>query len=193
MAGSKTDPRVENTRNALHHAFFVLVQTKPISNITVTDLCAHADINRSTFYLHYRDVLQLIDDIETHLLEQMGEQLKHVHSIDQAAELLIQLKHAPETQNLFRALLAPSGDPRFLQRLNDLSLELFKHWWQGRFPAIQADRARLLFQYNVYGIVALIASWMQDESQSLSAQDVVSMINDLMFSTLACISDREGT
>lgn len=40
-----------------------LMQTKPVQNITVREITEHADINRSTFYLHYQDVYDLVTQI----------------------------------------------------------------------------------------------------------------------------------
>ena len=42
-----------------------LLRIKPYSKITVTELCRLADINRGTFYIHYFDVDDVLDDIVT--------------------------------------------------------------------------------------------------------------------------------
>ena len=42
-----------------------LLLIKPYSKITVTELCRLADINRGTFYIHYFDVDDVLDDIVT--------------------------------------------------------------------------------------------------------------------------------
>lgn len=50
------DRRVARTRRNIFYAFFRLVQTKPIDEITVSELARHADIDRKTFYLHFQTV-----------------------------------------------------------------------------------------------------------------------------------------
>ena len=51
MPEAKNNRRVRFTRSALREAFIDLLIEKPILSITVKDICARADINRSTFYL----------------------------------------------------------------------------------------------------------------------------------------------
>ena len=50
------DRRVARTQKNIYYAFFQLVQTKAIDEITVSELARTADIDRKTFYLHYQTV-----------------------------------------------------------------------------------------------------------------------------------------
>lgn len=59
-------PRKEDRRNAytkrvIRDAVFQLLQTKPIDKITVSEVCKIAEINRSTFYLHYIDCHHVLE------------------------------------------------------------------------------------------------------------------------------------
>ncbi|MBQ3292017.1 MAG: TetR/AcrR family transcriptional regulator C-terminal domain-containing protein [Mogibacterium sp.] len=64
----KTDRRVVKTRKAIHNAFVELVTTKDARDITVRDLAKLANINRKTFYNHYNDINELIDEIENEII-----------------------------------------------------------------------------------------------------------------------------
>lgn len=50
------DRRVTKTKNSIFKTFLNLVVDKPIENITVKEICEHANINKSTFYLHFKDI-----------------------------------------------------------------------------------------------------------------------------------------
>ena len=50
------DRRIRYTRYALQNALIVCMQQKPFNRITVREICETADINRSTFYMHYKDI-----------------------------------------------------------------------------------------------------------------------------------------
>lgn len=52
------------------------MQTKPISKITIKEICDLSDMSRSTFYLHYQDQFALLEDIEKEVLEKTFENLK---------------------------------------------------------------------------------------------------------------------
>ncbi len=50
------DRRIKRTRNAVFNAMLDLMVEKDASKITVLELCKRADINKSTFYLHYKSM-----------------------------------------------------------------------------------------------------------------------------------------
>ncbi|OOM82590.1 hypothetical protein CLPUN_00420 [Clostridium puniceum] len=50
------DRRVRKTQQAVQSALAKLLSKKDITDITIKELCDNADINKSTFYLHYRDI-----------------------------------------------------------------------------------------------------------------------------------------
>ena len=65
MAGAaQEDKRIRRTKKLLRQALTRLMQQKDFPSITVTDVVREADINRGTFYAHYRDVYDLIADIQ---------------------------------------------------------------------------------------------------------------------------------
>lgn len=63
------DLRVERTRHNIINAFIQLRAKKPIEKITVTELAETAVINKATFYLHYKDIYDLSDQLEDEVLE----------------------------------------------------------------------------------------------------------------------------
>ena len=67
------DRRARKTRKAIQNALMQLSVDKRINEITVTDVTQAADINRSTFYLHYNSVYEVLADIETTTTDTMFE------------------------------------------------------------------------------------------------------------------------
>ena len=66
--------RIYKTETALRKAFYTLRQEKPTEKICVNELCKMAQINKSTFYRHYRDVFDLADALENELLAKVTAQ-----------------------------------------------------------------------------------------------------------------------
>ncbi len=59
----KTDRRTLYTKKVIKDAYTELLKKKNYSQITVSEICRLAEINRSTFYLHYLDAYDVLDEI----------------------------------------------------------------------------------------------------------------------------------
>lgn len=78
--GTKTDRRILRTRALLRQGLAELMQEKNAGDITVKELVAHANVNRSTFYLHYTDIDQMLASVEAELLERIEASVQaHPH------------------------------------------------------------------------------------------------------------------
>lgn len=76
MAGKKNNRRTVYTRNVIRESFLALLSEQDLQKITVTDITKKADINRGTFYQHYKDPLDLFHQIETELTAQILPTIK---------------------------------------------------------------------------------------------------------------------
>lgn len=70
MTKTSADKRSQRTQRLIKRVFMALLKEKPIEQITVTELCRIADINRSTFYQYYGDIYMLLEEVEADFLEQ---------------------------------------------------------------------------------------------------------------------------
>lgn len=61
---AKTDRRSRKTKSALAKALMDIMQKKPIGEITIKELTDEADVNRSTFYIHYQDIYDMLAHIK---------------------------------------------------------------------------------------------------------------------------------
>ena len=78
---TKTDRRIKRTRYLLVHALTSLMLKKSIKDITVKELCESVDINRGTFYLHYKDIYDMLEQTEQGLLEQFEQVILRIFLI----------------------------------------------------------------------------------------------------------------
>ena len=72
----KNDPRTRYTRKVIQDAFLEILKEKPVSRITVKEVCDKAEINRGTFYRHYQDCYDLLDKIEEEGLKEFEKMLE---------------------------------------------------------------------------------------------------------------------
>ena len=59
------DRRVRKTKRSLRDCLIRLMKEKKIQDITVREISEMADINRGTFYLHYKDIYDLLEHVES--------------------------------------------------------------------------------------------------------------------------------
>jgi AcrR family transcriptional regulator len=59
----KTDRRSVYTRNVIKDSLLELLSAKDIADITISELCRAAEISRGTFYLHYNNTSEVLDEL----------------------------------------------------------------------------------------------------------------------------------
>ena len=101
----KPDARVQRTRDLLGRALITLIVEKPINDVTVQDVLDRAHVGRSTFYLHYRD----IDDLLVSQLEMFLEFMSTVLSVrndksNRVAPVTEMFAHIGNQNKLYRVL-----------------------------------------------------------------------------------------
>src|SRR5688572_7428669 len=104
MSQHKSDRRAARTRALLENSLLVLIRRKAYDAITIQEICAGADVGRSTFYAHYRSK----DDLKRHGLEHLRSELANAQSNrDEGARLSFSLpmfEHARAHLEHYRAL-----------------------------------------------------------------------------------------
>lgn len=74
----KLDRRARYTRQTIRGTLLELMAEKPFSRVTVTELCKRAEMNLGTFYLHYLDLNDVLDDILTEMMDDTTCALDHI-------------------------------------------------------------------------------------------------------------------
>lgn len=72
---TQNNKRYQNTDEAIIREVYRIMweEKRPISRITVREICEGTGINRSTFYAHYQDVFDVGESVEKHMSEMAGE------------------------------------------------------------------------------------------------------------------------
>ena len=73
---NKNDSRYFTTATLMDEAFLRLLEKKDFEYITVKEICKTAGVNRSTFYLHYENVGDLLAESVRFMLDQFMEYFK---------------------------------------------------------------------------------------------------------------------
>ena len=122
--------RVRMTKRLIKDAYIELLAQDPDKRLSITDICKSADINRSTFYMHYEDVNCLIKEIEDELISQIPN-VTGIDSITDDKEFLNMLENTFEyvrsNKTVFNSLLARLDNDSFKKRLIATVLDIYKN------------------------------------------------------------------
>lgn len=110
------DRRKKYTRMVLKDSIIELLSEKPITSVTVKEICELADVNRSTFYTHYADQYDLLTKIENEIIDDMNTYLSSYSFTKEDEALLMTQKlveYITDKKLMFEILLNENGDSTF--------------------------------------------------------------------------------
>ena len=152
----KTDVRTRFTKKVIVEAFLSLLREKPLSKITVKEVCEIADINRSTFYKYYLDCFDLVEQLEQEALRETGEMIQAMRAQKPETVLTQMLEQVQKHAELFRLLEGQGDSDRFTQKI---AMVCFQSMEQGRAGA--QEQNTMPFAFVTGGAGAVIAYWMR--------------------------------
>lgn len=77
-----TDARVVKIKQKLYRAMGELLDEKSFDEITVIDLAQQAHTTRKTFYSHYQDKIELIEEYENQIFDELSKLQAHYKFLD---------------------------------------------------------------------------------------------------------------
>jgi len=165
------------TRQKLIDAFWQLYTKKNIEQISIKEITDLAGYNRGTFYLYFKDIYDVLNQIEDSILIPSSRQESSDTSTD---SLLYQLtirmiigqmaSHFEQSSRYVSVLLGENGDPQFSYKLKQQLKELFI-----LSPQLQAMDPHLrsyYLEYSTSGLLAMLQTWLQTDSQ-MSVEDFI--------------------
>ena len=75
------DLRVKKTKESIRRVYLEEKKDKNISEIRVTRLCQLANINKTTFYKHYKDIYDLADQIENQVIAEIIQECNYLSDL----------------------------------------------------------------------------------------------------------------
>ena len=167
MAEKKEYRSAIRSRKLIRQAFFELLKEKDFEKITVTDIVKKADVNRSTFYAHYPDVLGVIEEIQEEIIEYTQTSMNEMDFKDGLNNPMPHLKHivklVEENNELYRLLMTSAIGMKQMEKIKgiliDRTIETLK------MPEEQISQKELEFTIRFFmsGIMALYTQWLNGE------------------------------
>jgi AcrR family transcriptional regulator len=163
------DRRVQRTRKLLQDAFVEMTIAKGFSAVTVRDITEYAGVNRATFYRHYLDKFDLLDQYAREvyqLLDASGnassrEERPNFEAERLPAGMVRMFEHIQSHSRFYRVMLGKNGDPGFTSKMRGYIETRLRQ----SLPATLAAEplAELYLNYVSSGSVGVVLWWLEHE------------------------------
>lgn len=169
MEKKKPDRRIRKTETQLRKGLLELLKKKRIQDITVQELVDEVDINRSTFYLHYKDIYDLLEHIEYDYFEDFNafitsHEIKNksnsINKTKVTDTLIDYFKFLKENKDLITVLIGYNGDPSFSKRqIQTLTTTICNSMYDD-LNILRNQQSEDVFEYCIYGSIGLVRNWV---------------------------------
>lgn len=173
--------RIRITKRILRETMMALLKDNDPDHISVKELCSAAQINRSTFYAHYRDVQhlynemsdQLVDDLESYLNESdpgVLPMLEYIQAHAEECQLLLYNRHFMDTSYPAQARIQNEVLPMLFQ--------------VNHAPDTQDMRAALRFAFG--GGNAVLLHWV-NHGCNMPAKELADLLVRFSAQVVLCV------
>ncbi|CFX14125.1 Tetracycline transcriptional regulator, TetR-like, C-terminal [Syntrophomonas zehnderi OL-4] len=155
--------RSQITKRILRDCLLEMLQEKPFSKISVRELCYRADINRSTFYIHYKDLYDLFDSLEQETLNQLTQYMEQRVQRDRQEDAMTDLlTYFRDNSSLYLTLLQTSLT--YTDRIIETVFQVYRQYYQDIGKELTEEDAYYI-EFNIAGTVKLIKKWLLNDGQ----------------------------
>ena len=195
---NKSESKYFNTALRMDEALIALLEEKDLEYITVKEICHQAGVNRSTFYLHYETIADLVNEtlemINRRFLSYFPQQEEDVLGNMDSRErkdlvlvtreyLLPYLRFIQDNKKVYRAAFRNPSSMQAHVRYGELKQHILGPILE-RFE-ITASHRPYYMAYYVEGIIAIVQEWLRQD-----CADEVEMIAGIIES---CVQPRDGS
>ena len=176
------------TAARMDEAFLALLEKKNFAYITVKEICEKAGVNRSTFYLHYETVNDLLTESVRYIISKLIE-----HMPQDTAEFLEKLQTRPleelylitpeyltpylnfvkEHSRVFRTSIEQSS----VLGMDDVYLALNRHIFTpilDRFHVSPSEQ-KYMMPFYIQGLMGIVNEWLKEDCKD-SVEHIVSVM-----------------
>ncbi len=180
----KNDLRVIKTKNILFNTLLELMKEKQFEEIKVSDICSHALINRSTFYSHYNDKYELLEEYINTLKDSLIEELSKNKNINNTKQYYIELiklffNHIDEKRNIYISAMINNRNSITM----DIIYDVLNHEVTKRLNDIEFKNktipVEIISKFYLGAVFNVGIEWLKNENK-YSKEDLVNYLDKLI-------------
>lgn len=191
MKEKTIDRRIRKTKAQLRSGLARLMELKAAREITVKELVDEVDINRSTFYLHYTDIYDMLKKTEEELLLSITQAIKNHPLYEKPKQNAIAcleeiFRSLSENREICCALLGTNGDMAFIKEVEDIIVKSVMKNLAALLP--ENTENAYLPAYCFSGCLGLIRCWLTEKCPN-SAEHMAQLTYRLAINALEIFRD----
>lgn len=162
MQEQNSNIRIRFTKDTIKKTLTALVRTKSISSVTVHQLCRQAAISRTTFYRHYKDIYDVVEECEDDMIRSLQEII--LCSKNQSPEeiLSIVFSNMKENPESYLPMVMIDND-----RINSKILHMCKKQLEEsikkKYGVSDSEKTDIILSYIIGGVNSAIAEWIKGD------------------------------
>ena len=188
---NKNESKYFNTAKKMNDALITLLETKEFEYISIKEICHIANVNRSTFYLHYSNMNDLLEEtikslnlsFNSHFNSRENENT--IISKDNLEDLLLNndenlipyLNFIKENKNIYKVL---KNHPQ-LFNANKTYEQMFRKLFVPIMNRFGLDEKwhKYLMDFYISGLTSIVLDWVYDDCK-IPVQEVSDFIKGLI-------------
>lgn len=192
MSERKSDLRVEKTRAVIKNALVDLMGEEELSKISISEISRRARINRKTFYRHYRNVNDVIVDMENEILDEFSAAFRT--SVLDVGKIIRDLSRVVERRrDFFTRIMKQNPDIFSRGKIKTVLLRMIMAALRNSGTVKDEKVLGAASEYIVSGVLALFTSWLEEGGDLQFITDTaVKMVTGALSSVAAEIPGFTG-
>ena len=169
IVGSPKGSRsVRRTKMALRNSLIELMKTRSILRISITEICEEADVGRSTFYAHYENQYDLLEELEMDCLSafeetlSMNQPLRKYNNQEVTKIFERMLQFIADNNNSIQILLNENGEVLFQRKFINHLIGYFKYAKKMYADGFDEKTSECYSVFFINGALALIQHWLKN-------------------------------
>lgn len=162
-----TDARILKTKRNTRKALISLLKIKKYDDISVKDICEEAGVSRGTFYLHYKDKFDLVQQYQYEITKEGSKRVQNLLHSERHLLYYHMLNFWNNEAELLLLLISKNGSPYIQNQLKEMlqynaKVNVFPHIKVGPFSQ-QEQHYFIIFLSNA--IFGVIQEWVNNGQQ----------------------------
>lgn len=188
----KDSQRVQVTKSLLKGALLDLLEHQTIDQVTVSELCRKAGVNRNTFYSHYVSPEQLFSEIEHDFSEKIFQIIEDtVGEGDYYLLLLNTFNAMVEEPKVINILLQDKGTQPFLTRFISVAFKRVMELWDEQGWKINSEDQAMIYRFVTGGAEWVVSDWMR-KGMKTSPEVLARKLSQLTGDIIEKYSEKES-